>query len=131
MKADDISAELIAHGLTAADAERVIVALRDGGALARIDSAHVPPETEPYVALRDASGLTLAYVHKGFVDLRSEVAPSSAFEVEYYEGIHRVAFPGYRDTSGKTRGPAQEPLANCPVHFIPTNPDGTCDSCEP
>jgi hypothetical protein len=131
VNADDIAAELIAYGLGAADVDRVIDALRDGGGLARIVSAHVPPATEPYVALRDASDLTLAYVHKGFVDLRIEVAPDRGFEVDHYEGIHRVPFPGYRNTGRTTRRPERKPLANCPVHFVPTNPDGTCDSCEP
>jgi hypothetical protein len=131
MNTVEIVAKLTAFGLAADDAERVITALRDGGALARISSAHVPPETEPYVALRDSTKLTLAYVHKGFVDIRSDFAPSNAFEVEHYSGIHRVPFPGYEEKGPTKGGRAPEPLANCPVHFVPTNPDGTCDYCEP
>lgn len=126
-----ISSKLINHGLAEDDVERALEALRTGGALARVTSAHVPPATRPYVGLRDADGLTLAYVHKNFVDIRSEFAPDNAVEVEHYSGIHRVAFPGFRDVGGREATEESGPLENCPEHFVPTNPDGSCDFCEP
>lgn len=128
MNSSEARAAMQTFGLSKSNAELALNAMRDGGALAAAVSSNVP-DSKSYLSFANTAGLNIAYVHIGFVDLRDGYAPDNAPASVFYEDIFRVKFPNYTESGSPTAKPELKPLANCPRHFLPLNPDGSCDYC--
>ena len=122
----ELTARLTRFGLTTSNIATVVADI-DATGLNIVEWHDI--ESDQYVSLKeDGTYAAAVYVHKGFANWKS-VSPPGSVLLDDGSGW-RKHFPEFQERRSPNDHVEQKPLGNCPVHFGPLNPDGTCPLCE-
>lgn len=103
MTSDEIREAMLGFDKTSAgNVEIAIGALKSGGAIGKIVEAK-PIKSGSYLGFLGASGVRVAWLHVGHLDVIDALAPDGAFRSGVYDGLSRVAFPGYSEAAAPTQ----------------------------
>lgn len=103
MTSDEIREAMLGFDKASSDNVEIAVrALESGGAVAQIVAAK-PIRSGSYLGFMGSSGVRVAWLHVGHLDVIDELAPDGAFPSGVYPGISRVAFPGYSEAASSSQ----------------------------
>ena len=102
MTSDEIREAMLGFDKVSSDNVEIAVrALESGGAVAQIVAAK-PITSGSYLGFMGSSGVRVAWLHVGHLDVIDELAPDGAFPSGVYPGISRVAFAGYSEAAASS-----------------------------